>query len=247
MKKKKKGKFEKNLKAYSAVAASTLLLAPSANAAVQYFNPPDINVNSGNTPVFVDLDNNLTDDFIFRYYGTVETHALGINGTNNPSNSVINSDLSPASDAPVHTQGHFNSLTISSILAAKLFSGYTVQSTLTTIHAWRPFGQPARYATQGPYSGIIGNFNGETGFLGVRFNTACGLAFGWIRYSANSNATIGTIHDWAYEDNCGTAIIAGNIGAPAVPAPTLNEWGLIVLITLLAGAGVSVLRKQEKA
>ena len=53
----------------------------------------------------------------------------------------------------------------------------------------------------------------------------------------------GTVIDWAYEDTCGS-IPAGDRGAPLIPVPTLNQWGLLALVALLAGAGVMVLRKQ---
>ncbi len=246
MTKKKRQSLEKRLKAYSAAAAGTLLLAPSANAAIQYSGPMNITVDANNTPVSLDLDGNLTDDFVVSLGQFNNIYAHSIRGTNHISNSVINSNLG-APVAPPEQIPIFRSLTIGSILVANLPSNYSVQTHVTSQHAWRPFGMPDRFDTTGSYAGITGNFNDTTGYMGIRFDTACGLAFGWIRYSATADSTSSTIIDWAYEDNCGVPILAGDQGAPAVGVPTLNQWGLFALIALLAGAGVMMLRKQEEA
>lgn len=52
MGKKKKKALDKKLKAYSAAAAGALLLAPSAQAAVQYSGIQNLPVNIGTEPVF---------------------------------------------------------------------------------------------------------------------------------------------------------------------------------------------------
>lgn len=60
-------------------------------------------------------------------------------------------------------------------------------------------------------SGNGGNFiSGEPGFLGIRFEIDGLKHYGWIQYKANSDATIGTIIDWAYENTPGKAIKTGD-------------------------------------
>lgn len=81
----------------------------------------------------------------------------------------------------------------------------------------------------------------------MRFSAGCGTAYGWIQYDGTNAPVSGTIIDWAYESSCGTPILAGDMGAPAVGVPTLNQWGLMILIGLLAGAGALILRKKEQA
>ncbi len=58
-------------------------------------------------------------------------------------------------------------------------------------------------------------------------------------------ATSVSIIDWAYEDTPDTPILAGATGVVPQPIPTLNEWGMIVLMTLLAGAAAWKMNKPE--
>ncbi len=251
-KSKKRQSLEKKLKAYSAVAAGTLLLAPSANAAVQYSGIQNIQVNANNTPVFLDLDINATNDFSFSYdtfyYG--KQHFIeGIGSGNSVIDSWVSIFAPPLIQDPSRVPKSY-------FFNANLPSNYNIQDSLQASKRWSTFGIPDL-----SYSGLQdvlppgvaavstgpeGNFIDTSGYIGIRFDTACGEAFGWIQYAANADATNGTIIDWAYEDNCGAPILAGDQGAPAVGVPTLNQWGLFALVALLAGAGVMRLRKQEE-
>ncbi len=104
----------------------------------------------------------------------------------------------------------------------------------------------------------LGRGNANTGefpaqgnkFIGVQFKNAGGAGpthFGWIQVTVGVNSTSMTIIDWAWEDTPNTPILAGATGGGAAAAvvPTLNEWGLIVLTTLLAGAAVWKLRRLD--
>ncbi len=234
MNKKKKGKFEKKLKAYSAVAASTLLLAPSANAAIQYSGLQNLTVSPGND-VMVDMDGDTNTDVRFwvntSYYPTYNNVwidlDIGYSATSFIAESALHSD------------------------PANLPSNYLIQSTLSAPNYWtnttNPFSTLAGTCTtycRSYGSSTWGNFNPAIGYIGVRFPAACGSALGWIRFQGIS-PTQGTVIDWAYEDTC-APILAGDRGAPLIPVPTLNQWGLFALVALLAGAGVIGLRKQEE-
>jgi hypothetical protein len=61
-------------------------------------------------------------------------------------------------------------------------------------------------------SSAPGNFLDQTGFIGVRFSISSSYHYGWIQYKTNSDATVGTIIDWAYEDSPGTPIKTGDSG-----------------------------------
>ncbi len=86
----------------------------------------------------------------------------------------------------------------------------------------------------------------------MRFHTANCTAgagkwnYGWINYTGVRNYGSGTITDWAYEDQCDTAIKAGTKSSPPLSIPTLNQWGMIVLTLLLGGIATRMLRKQEE-
>jgi hypothetical protein len=95
------------------------------------------------------------------------------------------------------------------------------------------------------YSKTYGNFVNKAGYMGVRISAGGGdYYYGWIQYRGDADFTTkaGTIIDWAYEDQVNTPINAGDTGEN--PIPTLNEWGMIMLVALLAGYGMLRLRKQ---
>ncbi len=103
---------------------------------------------------------------------------------------------------------------------------------------WFYGGDPALFgiSNYGPFP------DGTNKFIGVRFTNADGEHFGWIRVNLAAGSTSIKIVDWAYEDVPGKSIPAGK-GADVIP--TLNEWGIIVLMTLLAGAAAWKMNKPE--
>ncbi len=240
--KKKKGAFEKRLKAYSAVAAGTLLLAPSANAVVVYSGPQNLPFTQGGPAVNVDLNNDGVNDFVF-----------------NGSTSSTFSYSSARIFIGLATSGGIGGQSCIFAYAdnpANLPSNYLIQNNLNPPYSWSSYSTGTLAKTAWTYYSYNssttftdGNFIGRSGYIGVRFDSAVCTHYGWIQYDGtNSPATSGNIVDWAYEDTCNASIRAGaTVGAPAIPAPTLNQWGLLVLITLLAGAGAGVIRKQQKA
>jgi hypothetical protein len=52
-----------------------------------------------------------------------------------------------------------------------------------------------------------------------------------------------TIVDWAYEDEPGKGIAAGDTGQ--TPIPTLNQWGMMFLAGLILLEGARRLRKRK--
>ncbi len=237
---KKKGTFEKKLKAYSAVAAGSLLLAPSANAAVQYSGLQNIDLNFGNQSYSLDINSDGVTNFYF-----------GVNTTNTTTATRVWIYPSSANAYWIDDGATYFD-------PARLSANYLVQNTLLNpaTYSW----DNESYDTLASTSifSTSGMFNNRTGCIGVRFFDVTGAQrYGWVQFSGTSiqgvSAT-GRIIDWAYEDQ-GAPILTGAGGplgtcsppAPTVSVPTLNQWGLFALIALLAGAGVTVLRKQEKA
>jgi hypothetical protein len=215
-KERKKRLIDTRLAAYSAAAAGMLAVAPAADAAVQYSGPRNIVINSGNPTVLIDLNNDGNNDFQF---------ALS------SSSSYFYMSLAPSGRSAIAEHVHHR--------PANLPNNYPVRSALINPNYWTNSVSSSTLA--GPNNG---NFKGKKGFLGVKFNTSGGLRYGWVQFDGSSWPTQGVIVDWAYEDT-GAPISAGNTGTVApVGAPTVDLWGLLILITLLAGASLKMLKKD---
>lgn len=217
--------LKKKIMCYSSIAAGALAISAQAEAAVVYSGPQNIVHNTPNTTVWIDLNNDGTNDFGFYYdvlYYYSYTGFFLIRNNNN---------------------GHIEEL--SHLDPALLQTGYLIQPNLPTLH-W----DAENYDTLGTYYGsnTQGVFRGQTGYIGVRFQSdTCNgqnYHYGWIQFSLNNNATVGTIIDWAYEDTC-QPIRAGDTG-PQVAIPALTPAGIAVAAGLLSGVGVKALRKRKK-
>ncbi len=125
---------------------------------------------------------------------------------------------------------------------------YNISNSLTGTEAGTWDSQNGSYAyfflgdnTDGPFPGA-GNK-----YIGVRFTNEDGEHFGWIQLNVNANSTSVEIIDWAWEKVPGEPILAGATtgGAANQVIPTLSEWAIIVLMTLLAGAAAWKMNKPE--
>ncbi len=127
-------------------------------------------------------------------------------------------------------------------LLKTLTANYHIANTLDTAGTgfWK-FGS-------GGYPGFFGYYNygpfqGQGNkYIGIRFTNETGEHFGWIQVDLAANSASITILDWAYEDTPGESITAGTT---MTVIPTLNEWGIIVLMTLLAGAAAWKMKQPE--
>jgi hypothetical protein len=94
-----------------------------------------------------------------------------------------------------------------------------------------------------------GSFVGLTnGYLGLRFDIAGQLHFGWARVSVSgstdiNNALTATLHDWAYEGAAGAPILVGQIDAAPTAVP---EPGTLSLLALGA-SGLAAYRRRKNA
>jgi hypothetical protein len=225
-----KGTLEKQLKVYSAAAAGVLALAPSANAAIQYSGLQNLPVDSSHTPQNIDLNGDLSTEFIFNYKASGNTHKIF------QSQSHGAQVIGAFSFGPV----------------IRLSSNYQIKGTLVPGFSW--YVHPILNLIRSSYGSYFfyGNFNNATGFMGVRFHTkACQGSdwnYGWIRYQGTTSpgSASGDIIDWAYEDSCNTPIAAGATRSQRTASvPTLNHWGMIIFTLLLGGLAARRLRKQE--
>ena len=225
--KKKTAGFERRLRAYSAAAAGLLVLAPAADAAIRYSGPQSITVDSGNPLVSLDIDNDGTNDFAMKYFMSSTTDST------RKGHMIMG-----------YTESNQAILTGSYPLVDNLPSQYLIKSSLSSPRTWKYAGlMDLVYSTE--TSKIeYGNFLGTQGCIGVRFQTSGGTRYGWIGYGATADAGQGTITGWAYEDT-GAPIRACDTGMVTTTVPTLNQWGMMALIALLAGGAVTTLRRRE--
>lgn len=86
-----------------------------------------------------------------------------------------------------------------------------------------------------------GQFLGQSGFLGVRFQWNGNTHYGWIEADGNATATVLTISQWAYNDIPGEGILAGQ--PTAVPEPA--SWPVGLGLLALGAAGVTQYRRQR--
>ncbi len=236
MSEEKKRGFEKRLAAYAAAAAGVMALAPAADAAIQYSGPKNLVLDSASTPISIDLNGDSVIDFVFQYSGYGITHSLSFTvntttGTRQWIGFTGNSD------------------------AARLNSGYQIRANITaaSLGWYVDFDSLDILAAYSDGGTTDGNFNGARGYMGVRFTSATctgrngtGFHYGWIQFEATADATQGTVIDWAYEDQCNTPIRAGYTGQ-VTTVPTLNQWGILALIGLLAGGGMLAMRRRQEA
>jgi len=223
---KKQRLVERRLLKYSAAAAGVLALAPAADAAVKYSGVKNLVVNSGNPSVKIDLNFDGVNDLSFKYVasgfnGVPGIYVYPINFANSSSLSFIKNT---AHNDPAQLQCNY--LIKGTLNNPSLYWGYRYYDTLA-----------GDFATGG-------SFNGVKGSIGVRFDTPGGTKYAWIRFDGTSAPTSGVIVDWAYEDS-GAPIRTCDTGLVAERVPATNHLGLLILITLLAGASLKMLKKEQ--
>lgn len=227
-----KTKLAAKMAAYAATALSALTVAYPASATVVHNGPHNVIVPvNGN--VTINLDEDTNNDFRFSLTTKANTWSLSATGLNS---------------------GQF----IAYKGVENLSSGYSIKNTLGKDHHW--ISAPNSVAGSSSYGGF-GQFTNTPGYMGVRFHTAqcrrTNWNYGWISIEADgSDGKPGTVQivDWAYESDCNTAIKAGaTTSSPTTPpkpvsVPTLDEWGMLALATLLSGTAIRRMKKgQAKA
>ena len=223
----KSGKLQKRLSAYSALAAGVLAVVPSAEAAIQYSGAQNLTVNSSTTPVFVDMNGDMTNDFEFSHTDSMYGGGSGLGMSALGSASAIMMDDAGHSDW------------------ANLSANYSVRSNINSPLSWDDGFEPLAgyYSTWGSF-----NSNGAQGYLGVRFTSnTCNngnFHYGWIQWRTDNSTTQGTVVDWAYETTCNTRILAG-AGQQTVAVPAMDRWGLIALISAIFIVAARMFKKQE--
>jgi len=214
--------FSKQLMKYSMAASGTLLLCTHASAIPQYSGL--INTTLDNSFLQVDMDGDGIKEF------KIEN---GHGGSNT---------------------GHFiiEQATISSVknTAASIMKQAPRLSTGQQIGPANSF-SAKKYKLAFNISDTVGEFIGNTGFLGVKFKIGTNTHYGWIQIEGGDPPIYGKVIDWAYEDQPDTAILAGaksstEIETKITAIPTLNEWGIIILMALILEEGLRRMRRKKE-
>ncbi len=215
--------------ASAAAGGAALAMAPAAEAAIQYSGLRNILVTLRTEGI--DLDNDgFTDLNIIQSF----------------SSATVSSILYTNEKAIIDPQKYGTANIVANAIAVPgganrvkaLSNDYNIVNDTATLLAgtgtWK-------YSQK-----LLDNFAGAVDkYIGVRFTNAGGEHFGWVQVNVAADRSSITIVDWAYEDTPGASILAGAGSGPKQVIPTLNEWGIIVLMTLLAGAAAWKMNKPE--
>ena len=206
------------------VALAAPALAPSANAAVIYVNPPDITVPNNIDGIYFNLVTGVT--------GTSAAAVPGydLNPYNNGAGFTLYGAASPSGVLATGTPG-------TTAIAQRLTGGEIIGPT------------PAMgFYNQFQTVGTLFQATPGIAFVGIRFlNESTGVIdYGWVRFmtSAGSGTSLGfpaSILDYAYE-NTGLSIFAGQMTSAV---PESGETATMLSLGLLALGAVGLRRWRD--
>ena len=234
----KQGDLAGQLFGYSLAAGAVLAAGGAARADIVYSGPKDIWVHAGNTPVAVNLDDAGTVEFSVRYrYGRYTTTQTYYTSTYYSVSSIRTYWNRFYGQELKHFTGSAARLGIN---VKNLPSG----ATIGTGEDWAPtsmwLGMLWQWGSNFSVSTLRGNFPGNPGFIGIRFDDGGGDKYAWVAYECSLDVKQGHITGWAYDDS-GAPIIAGDTG----PLDVISEpSGLALLAT--GAAGVMGLRRKRE-
>ncbi|MCF8128792.1 MAG: IPTL-CTERM sorting domain-containing protein [Deltaproteobacteria bacterium] len=256
----KKREFNRRLLSYSLAAGTTLALATPANAAIRYSGVKSQVID--NDVFQLDMQDVMdgNPDFSFLDYHTNYVYSSTITTTTSGKRFLatyafnIGGDLMRPAATGNAFAGDFstthNKVTffekgdrigpeVTNFISDTI--GYLDKYYKSHFHAVNTTNPSDTYDYS--YKGETGNFGGKNGYIGVRFLISGKPHYGWIQFDATANRSPVTIRGWAYEDDSGRAIAAGDTGQ--TPIPTLNQWGMMFLAGLILLEGARRLREMK--
>ena len=208
---------------YSLAAAATVAMAQPVQAAVVQSGPQFITLNHDGCS-YIDLNGDMIEDFAFCLYSYAGF-----------SYGVLFSE--PDNAAMLYSSKY----TVASRLCSEEVPGDTDS-----------FDEIA--VTHVNYAGYrYGQFSGKNGSIGLRFEIPNGGSethYGYIRLWASAQGDQALIKDWAYEDVPDTSILTPPCGevirtdTDPTTVPTLNQWGILILMGLILLEGGRRLKKD---
>lgn len=189
--------------ASAAAGIGVAILCPlPAEAAIQYSGPQNLPINANNNYIALDIDGNGIYDFNFNFNSFIDA-----------TQSFRSVNMAPE----ISGNGWIDVIEHGD--PARLSVNYNVQTALpnTDLFAWdSPANEDTLAGTSfGNTYDTFGDFNGQRGYIGVRFTSpACdngNYHYGWIQFETTLPPA-GNIIDWAYESSCNTPILTGDLG-----------------------------------
>jgi len=214
----------KSILKWSLVGAA--LLAAPLSADIVWSGERDVwlAINEFNPGYVLNLDMNedSTTDFVFEWKMplTFEFRViplLGLDGVPNQTTADIRTPITGSYNYPLSPD-----VLIGEMLADTTWSGET-----RGLIAWQAAG--FQTIAGGPWAGA------DHMYMGLQFDAADGVHYGWVEMSTSTTAFEATIHSWAYNIVPGESIMTG-----AVPEPSS---ALLVVIGVMS---VWVLRRHRR-
>jgi hypothetical protein len=220
-----KRELQEKLRRYAASAAVIGTGIAGASAQIVYTDIVDFNMDDtpdagGFTVVGLDLDNDMTNDFIIACRDTT------VSGSRNRYTLV----------APASSVNRVNGEMPSNYnYALALNGGDMIDNTVNWIAATCTMAYNVNSAN--PYNE---NWNGVTDkYLGLEFQTAGTTYYGWARLDVQAIGDVVTIKDYAYQSFSPNGISAGDMGSSA----DINEYTLDNLVHFINQTNNTVLVK----
>ncbi len=201
----KNSTLDSKIKKYTALAGGITAIAGIANAQVVYtdINPDHLVTGNGGS-YNLDVDGDGTVDFglitavsstSFTYYSGALNISVNYNAAAiYPLNGSVMTNGSSVYDVPVGSaigsSGSFNSSGTNSL-------GYGIVYSVTGATSY-----------SGTYAN--GNFIGNEGFVGLKFDIGGNTHYGWVRVEVTADGSTLSVKDYAYESTANTAILSGN-------------------------------------
>lgn len=232
------------LSKYAASAGVLTLIGYSASGQIVHSGTQNLELNSPDDYLEIDLDGDLINDFGFYMYGYTYGYTSGyyyISGKfgygviMNPKTDGYDNSWITRMFSGTYTTYSGSVVYYSLSLVNGLEEGEGIHNEVDswsnlTYPMWPgALGVASIYyyyygsATYGSYYSLTGDFIGETKFIGIRFYIGEDQHYGWIRLSMGDLLDPMTIIDWAYESEAGRGILAGDLeGDDIAPVVTIS-------------------------
>lgn len=205
-----------------AASATAFLAINQAGATVVYTDlDPDLAIGGEGAEASIDINEDGTDDFTFSIYnfsgsGTYSGFSFGY---------VVNIALGSALNGNEFLGSIVSYSGYSGVYAPILPAGTLVGSDDNFANGAMSMAVSASVTVLGfPYYTYVGGnwLDTDMAFMGFRINIDKDRYYGWMRVSVSDDATMITIHDYAYQSEPNTAIFVGQTATEIEENPLSN-------------------------
>jgi hypothetical protein len=223
------------IKRYAALAGGVVTSA-AASAQVAYTDvTPDAVITTGGTSQYtLDIDGDLTAEMAF-----IVQEASGVTGTYagytytatyGAAAAAFGTSAASTNGWMASTSGDIANLSTSNMIGSS--GSFNQSQGVMGIE-----GDLLFFGNTYPISS--GNFLGQEGFVGVRFDISGSTHYGWARVEVSADGKTLTVKDYAYDQTAGTAIAAGDVGTG------IDELAMENLVTFINSQVNKVLVKSQ--